>query len=291
MSAPENINIPAGVIFDRIIFVPPLPTVLDGLFYPHYGSRRSPTWVEVGRWVRRGQSLASYFAQWTFSSVTCPVLSPVDGYLLAVTAYGYGKGYDWERPRPVTLANNAYILLVPRQEGIPETDDHCLSDLFEAISRKRKKLFSDSYLNSHLKEWANGDTFDRFRESQRNRKILKSSLNDCWPVVRPIDGSFNDGWMFFHRLERALRSHPKAFSDLTKAAYTNGKLAMFDQRFHPQHGIYPVAKEREMIWKKYRDRIEEYMGPDELVEDIRPTITDENQDLYTYCHFGVMLEP
>ena len=152
---------------------------------------------------------------------------------------------------------------------LPKDDHPAFSGLLEGISKHRKKLFGDRYLSEVLKAWPANGTLDRFLNSVRRRAILVRSLLDFWPAVPPQDGtSVAQVEHVFRQLERLQREQPTHFSPLVQDRYKSGKLESFDCHFHPDHGVLPHAELRKRLWNAYRDRIEDYLGPDEFHRDL-----------------------
>jgi hypothetical protein len=134
----------------------------------------------VQGWVDRGDVVEGFATAWIFSSAHFPIRSPTNGFVLGVTDSGYGEMNDWTRPKPTTLSNNSFMMLVARDENVPDSDESCFGEMLEQVSEHRQKLFSDSYLRDHLKTWIQDGTLDRFLETQLAGRLAARFLSRGW---------------------------------------------------------------------------------------------------------------
>jgi hypothetical protein len=88
----KDTQIPGDVIFDRVVFVPPIPKAYDGFFFPYYGSSHRPVWAQREGWVRRGDEVCGFVTTGVFRSLSFPIKSPASGFMLPPHEDGYGQG-------------------------------------------------------------------------------------------------------------------------------------------------------------------------------------------------------
>jgi hypothetical protein len=294
MSADHERTIPEGCVFDRIVYVPPVPSPFDDIFFPHYGSQSRPVWrVACGAYVKAGEEVCGFGTRWLFGSVSFPITCPVNGLLVSTGSLngGYGKDASWERPLPATIANHSMAILVSRNGPVPQTDDGSFGALLDLTSKHRRKLFTDKYLSDHMRGWLTDGTLDRFLDSVRSRRLATTRLLDFWPnVLSDSPCSVLDVHMVAREVERAVRSSPANFSPMTHEQFRSGKVESFDCHFHPDAGIHPDRDLRTKVWKAYRRHIADFMGPDEFQTDLNADarFTEEERRNVLWC--GVVFE-
>lgn len=56
---------------------------------------------------------------------------------------------------------------------------------------------------------------------------------------------------------------------MTHEKYRSGKLETFDCHFHPERGVHPNDDLRHKVWNAFRERIADYLGPNEFYTELR----------------------
>jgi hypothetical protein len=248
--------IPHGIQFRSVLFLPPLPTELDGLFRPYYGSAHRPTWRQLGGWVEPGAVLCDFLYRSLFRSVEFPVYSPCAGLMLPPHEDGYGTAQGWENRMPTSVTNHAAAILTNCEKAVLQSVEVCYGQLYGLIDKHRRKLFSDSFLSDSFKSWVTSGTLDRFLNRLRSEEIACNSLSETF-ALEPIGqghAAFSCAYNFWRHLEFLIQDHPEYFEhDLLRKRVSHYGEA-FERMFHPERGEYHSSDLRSRIWNTYRDR-------------------------------------
>lgn len=127
--------------YDRIAYIPRLPSSIDYLFFPHYGSVPRPNWnILEGNKVEFGQPICGYSASWLFSSSQASIFSPVNGILVSNRGR-FTSTDEYGFPLPASENNYMFSVLLLDYEIIPINVSICFSKICDFTWKYRKKLF------------------------------------------------------------------------------------------------------------------------------------------------------